>query len=197
MTEHDAHQPGPLDCGRTIDELAGYLDAGRTPPDPHIESCPECLNALEALERVERLSRDLIEDDAAHLAPPPESWFERIFATIHEELRAGRSFPISHPDPRVRITVTEGAVRALLRDSGDAINGIFVSRTAIVGDAETPNAPVEINLTASVRFGTSIAQLTDELREAAYTALAAHTELSVTAVNIVVEDIYTDPRDTA
>ena len=142
-----------------------------------------------------RLSRDLIDADAAELPAPPESWFERIFTSIQEELRAGRSLPISHPDPRVQITVTEGAVRALLRDSGDAIDGVFISRTEIVGDAETLGAPVEINLTASVRFGTSIQHLTDEIREVAYAALAKHTDLNVVAVNISVEDIHTDIKD--
>ncbi|MEN0023689.1 MAG: Asp23/Gls24 family envelope stress response protein [Microbacterium sp.] len=193
MTPHDTDDA--LDCGTTIDELSDYLDRGRTPRDPHIESCPDCLNALEALERVGRLSRDLIDADAAELPAPPESWFERIFTSIQEELHAGRSLPISHPDPRVQITVTEGAVRALLRDSGDAIDGVFVSRTEIVGDAERLGAPVEINLTASVRFGTSIQHLTDELREVAYAALAKHTDLNVTAVNISVEDIHTESKD--
>lgn len=193
MTAHD--HDDALDCGTTIDELSDYLDRDRTPADAHIESCPDCLNALEALERVGRLSRDLIDADAAELPAPPESWFERIFTSIQEELRAGRSLPISHPDPRVQITVTEGAVRALLRDSGDAIDGVFISRTEIVGDAETLGAPVEINLTASVRFGTSIRQLTDELRDVAYAALAKHTDLNVSAVNISVEDIHTDIKD--
>ncbi|MCK2023142.1 MULTISPECIES: Asp23/Gls24 family envelope stress response protein [Microbacterium] len=193
MTAHD--HDDALDCGTTIDQLSDYLDRDRTPRDPHIESCPDCLNALEALERVGRLSRDLIDADAAELPAPPESWFERIFTSIQEELRAGRSLPISHPDPRVQITVTEGAVRALLRDSGDAIDGVFISRTEIVGDAETLGAPVEINLTASVRFGTSIQHLTDELREVAYAALAKHTDLNVVAVNISVEDIHTDIKD--
>lgn len=193
MTAHDPDDA--LDCGTTIDQLSDYLDRDRTPRDPHIESCPDCLNALEALERVGRLSRDLIDADAADLPAPPESWFERIFTSIQEELRAGRSLPISHPDPRVQITVTEGAVRALLRDSGDAIDGVFISRTEIVGDAETLGAPVEINLTASVRFGTSIQHLTDELRDVAYAALATHTDLNVAAVNISVEDIHTDIKD--
>lgn len=184
-----------LDCGKTVQELADYLETGRTPPDPHIESCPECLNALEALERAGRLARDLVDSDASRLPAPPESWFERIFATIHEELRAGRSFPISHPDPRVQITVTEGAVRALLRDSGDAIDGVFISRTEIIGDAETLGAPVEIKLTASLRFGIAISTLTRALRDSAYAALAAHTDLHVTAVNITVEDIYNDTRE--
>jgi uncharacterized alkaline shock family protein YloU len=188
MTEEDA--PTTLDCGRTIDELADYLDAGRVPRDPHIETCPECLNAIEALERVGQLSRDLVADDAARLPAPPDSWFERILSTIHSELRAGRSFPISHPDPRVHITVTEGAVRALLRTTGDALDGVYISQTRIDGDAETPGAPVEIHLGASIRWGTSIPELTGQLRRLAYEALEAHTELNVTAVNVTVEDIH-------
>lgn len=185
-----------LDCGKTIEQLAEYLESGRTPADPHIETCPECLTALDALQRVGRLSRDLIDEDAAHLPPPPESWFERILTSIHDELRAGRSLPISHPDPRVHITVTEGAVRALLRNTGDTIDGVFISHTEIVGDAETPGAAVEIDLTASVRFGIPIHDLTETVRAAAYDALAAHTELNVVAVNITVEDIRADIKDT-
>jgi uncharacterized alkaline shock family protein YloU len=186
-----------LECGTTIDTLSDYLDRNRTPADAHIENCPECLNALEVLERVGRLSRDLIDAEVAELPDPPESWFERIFTSIQEELRAGRSFPVSHPDPRVQITVTEGAVRALLRDTGDSVDGVIISRTEIVGDAETLGAPVEINLTASVRFGTSIQQLSDELRAVAYAALATHTDLNVAAVNVTVANVHTDIEGTS
>ncbi len=179
-----------LDCGRTIEELSAYLESGRTPVDPHIESCPECLNAIEALERVGQLSRDLIADDAAHLPRPPQSWFEGILSAIHSELRAGRSFPIHHPDPRVTITVTEGAVRALVRTSADALDGIYIGRTEIIGDAETPGAPVQIELTASVAWGRSIPDLTASLRELVYRVLAQHTELNVTAVNVAVDELH-------
>ena len=47
MTAHD--HDAALDCGPTIDELSDYLDRDRTPHDPHIESCPDCLNPLAAL----------------------------------------------------------------------------------------------------------------------------------------------------
>ncbi|WP_439592952.1 Asp23/Gls24 family envelope stress response protein [Microbacterium sp.] len=187
MTDDNANT---LDCGRTIEELSTYLESGRIPFDPHIETCPECLNAIEALERVGRLSRDLIADDAAHLPRPPESWFEGILSAIHSELRAGRSFPIHHPDPRVAITVTEGAVRSLVRSSADAIDGIYIGRTEIVGDAETPGAPVQIDLTASVAWGRSIPELTESLRDLVYRVLAQHTELNVTAVNVLVEELH-------
>ncbi len=179
-----------LDCGRTIDELSSYVEAGRTPRDPHIESCPDCLNTVEALERVGQLSRDLVADDAERMPRPPESWFEGILSVIHSELRAGRSFPIHHPDPRVTITVTEGAVRSLVRASADALDGIYLGRTEIVGDAETPGAPVRIDLTASVAWGRSIPDLTSALRDLVYRVLAEHTELNVTAVNVAVEELH-------
>lgn len=179
-----------LDCGRTIDELSSYVEAGRTPRDPHIESCPDCLNAVEALERVGQLSRDLVADDAERMPRPPESWFEGILSVIHSELRAGRSFPIHHPDPRVTITVTEGAVRSLVRSSADSLDGIYLGRTEIIGDAETPGAPVRIDLTASVAWGRSIPELTASLRELVYRVLAEHTELNVTAVNVAVEELH-------
>lgn len=187
MTNADADA---LDCGRSMEELSAYLESGRIPADPHIESCPECLNAIEALERVGQLSRDLIVDDAAHLPRPPESWFEGILSAIHSELRAGRSFPIHHPDPRVTITVTEGAVRALVRTTADALDGIYIGRTEIVGDAETPGAPVQIELTASVAWGRSIPDLTESLRQLVYRVLAQHTELNVTAVNVSVDELH-------
>lgn len=188
MTTDDT--PTTLDCGTTIERLTDYLEAGRLPVDAHIEACPECLNALEALERVGRLSRDLIADDAARLPATSDGWFERILTTIHSELRAGRSFPISHPDPRVHITVTEGAVKALLRTTGDSLDGVYISRTRIDGDAEEPGAPVQITLTASVRFGIPIPELAELLRSMAHDALRRHTELNVTAVNITVEDLH-------
>lgn len=179
-----------LECGRTIDELSRYVERGRIPRDPHIESCPDCLNVIEALERVGQLSRDLVADDAERMPRPPESWFEGILSVIHSELRAGRSFPIHHPDPRVTITVTEGAVRSLVRSHADALDGIYLGRTEIVGDAETPGAPVRIELTASVAWGRSIPELTASLRDLVYRVLAEHTELNVTAVDVAVEELH-------
>ena len=58
-----------LDCGKTIDELSDYLAMDRIPFDPTIETCPECLNALHALDQIAQLSRDLLDNDAAHLPP--------------------------------------------------------------------------------------------------------------------------------
>ncbi|MDF2578512.1 MAG: hypothetical protein K0S49_91 [Microbacterium sp.] len=179
-----------LDCGKTIDEISEYLDSGRSPYDPEIETCPDCLNALDALERAGRLSRDLIAADAAQLPEPSETWFDGVMTAVRAELRAGRSIPLSHPDPRVSMSVTEGAVQALIRASGDAIDGVFIGHSRIVGDVEVPEAPIAVDITASVAWGESLPAAAGAVRQAVSEALAQHTELNITAVDVTVEDLH-------
>ncbi|MGR6740935.1 Asp23/Gls24 family envelope stress response protein [Microbacterium sp. F1-18] len=188
-----------LDCGKTIDEISEYLDSGRSPYDPEIETCPDCLNALDALERAGRLSRDLIAADAAQLPEPSESWFDGVMTAVRAELRAGRSIPLSHPDPRVSMSVTEGAVQALIRASGDAIDGVFIGHSRIVGDVEVPEAPIAVDITASVAWGESLPAAAGAVRQAVSEALAQHTELNITAVDVTVEDLHRSfpSKDTA
>ncbi|MDD7928736.1 Asp23/Gls24 family envelope stress response protein [Microbacterium thalli] len=191
--------PVVLDCGKTIDEISDYLESGRSPRDPEIETCPECLNALDALSRAGRLSRELIAADAAELPEPAENWFHGVMTAVRAELRAGRSIPLSHPDPRVSMSVTEGAVQALIRASGDAIEGVYIGHSRIVGDVEVPYAPIEIDITASVAWGESLPAAAGAVRRAVSEALAQHTELNVTAVDVTVEDLHRPfpPKDTA
>lgn len=188
-----------LGCGKTIEEISDYVESGRSPYDPEIETCPDCLNALDALERAGRLSRDLVAADAAEMPEPSENWFRGVMTAVRAELRAGRSIPLSHPDPRVSVTVTEGAVQALIRASGDAIDGVFVGHSRIVGDVEVPGAPIAIDITASVAWGTSLPAAAAAVRRAVTDALAQHTELNITAVDVTVEDLHRPlpPEDTA
>lgn len=182
--------PPALDCGKTVDELSDYLLADRTPRDPSIEGCPECLSVLESLERLGALSRDLVADDARTLPAPPASWLSGIMDIVATEVRSGRDLPLRHPDARVQLSVTEGAVRALLRSTADQIDGLVIGRTAILGEAETPGAPVEIDLSVSVRWDRPDFDPIDALRRNTVDALRRHTELNVTAVNITVEDVH-------
>lgn len=182
-----------LDCGKTLHELSDYLAADRLPRDPHIESCPECLNALQGLTRVSRLSRELLAQDIIDLPAAPENWIAGIMSNIQNEVRAGRSLPLSHTDTRVRLTVTEGAVRALIRSVADDLPGIVVGRCSLVGEAETAGAPIEVSVTASVAWGEPIIPLTTLLRARILEVLARHTELNVVSVDVTVEDLHLDP----
>ncbi|WP_091487492.1 hypothetical protein [Microbacterium pygmaeum] len=181
-----------LDCGKTIEDLSDYLAADRFPRDPHIETCPECLNALQGLARVSQLSRDLLAQDIAEQPPIPESWFQGIMSNIQTEVRAGRALPLHHPDPRVTLSVTEGAVRALIRSVGDDIPDVVVGRCRLEGDVERPGAPIVVTITASIAFGRPILPVTTALRTGILEALARHTELHVEAVDISIDDLHGD-----
>lgn len=190
MTEADSVI---LECGKTLEELSLYLDAGRLPYDPTVETCPECLNALDMLSRAGDLSRRLIADDAVQLRPDGEGWFEEVLASIRFDLRPGRSIPIAHPDPRVELTVTEVAVKALIRSAGDTVPGAMIGRTSIIGDAELAGAPVRIEVTASVAFGVQIPTAAQDIRRAIGRAVAQHTELAVTAIDVTIDDLHRIP----
>lgn len=182
--------PPALDCGKTIEELSEYLSTDRIPYDRHIETCPECLNALQALAGMSQLSRDLIDLDAAQLPAPPANWMEQIMSTIQNEVRAGRSVPLPHPDPRVTLTVTEGAIRALMRSVGDETPGVIVGRCQLDGDVEIPGAPIDVSVTASIAWKTPIPEATAALRRAVADALAEHTHLNVASIDVTVEDLH-------
>jgi len=179
-----------LACGRTIHELSDYLATDRTPPNVVIDTCPNCLNALDALSRVADLSRDLLEHEAETLPAPPHSWFADILSTIAREARTGRDLPLHHENPHVTMTITEGAVAELVRSVGDSIDGVMVGGLQLTGDAETPHAPVEVTATASIAWGKPAPELADTLRDRISEALRRHTELNVTAVNVVINDVF-------
>lgn len=179
-----------LDCGRTVEQISDYLASDRIPRDPDIETCPECLNALEALNRVSDLSRALLARDTAALPPPPEGWLKTIMANVQDEVRAGRGLPIDHPDPRAHVTISEGAVRALVRAAGDSIDGLIVGKCDILGEAERLGAAVEVNVTASVAWGEPISEIATTLRKTVAKLLRQHTELNVAAVNVTIEGLH-------
>lgn len=182
--------PRTLDCGKTIQELSDYLAADRIPYDPHVETCPECLNALQGLARVSLMSRELIANDVANLPALPAAWMQNIMDNIHNEVRSGRSLPLPHPDPRVFLSVTEGAVRALIRSVGDDVPGVLIGKCDIEGDAEVAGAPIDIAVTASVAWGFAMPKAITAVREVIRDTLLEHTRLNVSAVNVTIEDLH-------
>ncbi|MCM6764031.1 Asp23/Gls24 family envelope stress response protein [Rathayibacter sp. ZW T2_19] len=174
----------------TLDDLSDYLDRGRLPYDAAIEESPEHRRTLQALERVRALSGALIDDDAERLPAPEEGWFGSILAQVRREARAGRDIPLASPEPDVELTITEGAVRGLVREAGDSVPGVLVGRCRLVGDIGTPGAEVVIEVTISVFWGVPIADAAQQVRERIHTRLLTQTELRVTTIDVRVEDVY-------
>ncbi|CAD5989488.1 hypothetical protein [Agreia sp. COWG] len=176
--------------GHTIDELSDYLDGGRTPLDPSIENSPGCRIALASLERLRQISLSLVEADAAAEPPRNDDWIGGILESIGREARAGREIPLQHPSPLAQLSITEGAVRGLIRSAGDRSGGLLIGRCRLDGDVTVPGEPITITIDASVFWGERIKQTVDRARGAIYSELLKHTELTIAAIDITVHDLH-------
>ena len=154
-----------------------------------MQSSPENLWARAALLRVRVAARLLVDVDADG-GGAPEGWVEGILGNLTREVRAGRSIPLSHPSPRASLSLTEGAVRGLVRAVGDQTDGILVGRCVLDGDVTVPGSPVVVKVEASVFWGEPIPESAERLRAAIAGALLQHTELSVEAVDVTITDVH-------
>lgn len=182
-------EPDHLD-GHTIEELSDYLDRGRLPADSSIDQSAACQIALASLERLRGAMTSLLQDEADQAPARDESWVTAILDGIVRDARSGRDIPISHPSPSARLFVTEGAIRGLLRGAGDTVDNVIVGRCSLDGDLTTPGAPITIAIDAIVYRGESIPALADTLRDALFTVLKTHTELTIAGIDVTIRDIY-------
>lgn len=190
---HDPFDVEHLD-GHTLEQLSDYLDAGRFPRDPSIEDSAGCQIALAALERLRASSWAVLDAQAAD-ADREETWIAGVMASIALDAHAGRDIPLPHPDPRVHLAVTEGAVRELVRSVGDALPGMLIGRVRLTGEVETAGAPVVVEVSATVRYGTPIPEAAERLRTDVREALERHTALIVDDIIVTVTDIHEIPED--
>ncbi|TIH33587.1 hypothetical protein D4765_14730 [Subtercola vilae] len=185
----DGFEPADLD-GHTIEQLNDYLDAGRQPLDPSIENSPGCQIALSAMLRLREMSRTLLETDVLSEPAPTDTWVSGILNRIGLEARAGRDIPVQHPSPAAKLTLTEGAVRGLIRAAGDTVGGLLIGRVRLVGDVTLAGEPITVLVDASVFWGEPIVAAAARVREAIYAELLKHTELTVASIDVTVHDVH-------
>jgi hypothetical protein len=173
--------------------LDDYLDRGRAPRVAAYEDDPEIRNALRALEHVRGLGRELVQTEADLADAPGDDFFRGVLTHISRESRAGRDIPLSHPDPGVRLALTEGAVRTLVRQAGDEVPGVLVGRCTLDGDVTRAGEPVRVELTMSVVWGDPLPELAQRVRERVHAALLRHTELRVEGIDVTVVDVQARP----
>ncbi|TQJ31535.1 Asp23/Gls24 family envelope stress response protein [Microbacterium sp. SLBN-146] len=179
--------------GYSMEDLSDYLDRGREPFVEEIETNPECQAVLSSLERMGQLSREMVDEESESTLD--EGWFDGIMREVAREVRAGRDIPLVQLDDRTTLVVTEGAVRGMLRELGDALPGVIVERTRIAGDITEPGGRVNLDVAISVAFGRPLQQAADDVRRIATAALTRHTALSVDEVNVTVDSIHGhDPK---
>jgi hypothetical protein len=184
--------PSPLDeanlDGHTVESLSDYLDRGREPRDPAIESSPAAQNALAALSRLRAVAPKVLAAKADDFAPQNENWIKRILDQIGVQANAGRDIPISHDVDGAVLSISEGAVRALVREAGDRTDGLLVERCRLSGDVETPGAPIDVHVVVSTFEGLDEESVTAQFREYVLEDIAKHTDLNVTDVTVRVHD---------
>lgn len=173
-----------------IAHLSDYLDRGENPPDDFLNKAPENRIAFDALTRFRSMAQNILDDDVTAEPDRDDSWVSGILKNIHREARAGRSIPVSHPSPKAALTLTEGAVRGLIRSAGDGVAGTFIGSCKLEGDVTEPGSPVTVNVEASVFWGERMPQTAQRLRDAITTSLLHHTELNIVAVNVTVTDVH-------
>ncbi|MCS5720649.1 hypothetical protein N1028_03855 [Herbiconiux sp. CPCC 203407] len=176
--------------GHTLEELSDYLESGRTPRDPGIENSAACRLALEGLARLRALSLDALQREADRDPTRDDGWIAGLLDIIKDEIRPGRDIPISDPDAMTSLSVTEAAVRGLVRAAADALPSVIIGRTEIEGDVSTPGAPVRVRITAAAEYGHALPPLVEELRRVVAEALAEHTELVIDQIDVTIDDVY-------
>jgi hypothetical protein len=182
--------------GYSLEQLSAYRDRGRVPAIAAIDDNAECQAVLDSLDRMGELSRQLVEQDAAD-HPVDENWLAGLLGAIAFEVRAGHDIdylPGSASDGGAdwptRLTITEGAVREIVRWAGDSVPGVLVGRVGIVGDARDPSTPVAIEVSISAPFGTPLTDQANAVRVAVAAALLAHTPLTVSTIDVTVTEVH-------
>lgn len=191
MTNDDAAVPeDDLVDGHTMEELGAYLDRGRIPRDASIENSPACRLALSGMQRLRELSWDAMQHRAEDDPDRDSAWISGLLDTIRAEVRSGRDIPVEHPDPRLRLTMTEAAVRGLVRRAGDTMGGVVMGRCTLDGDVAEPGTPIRVEVTASIAYGLPTDATADRLRARIAEVLARHTEIVIDRIDVVFDDVH-------
>jgi uncharacterized alkaline shock family protein YloU len=187
-------EPEELD-GYTVDDLSDYLDAGMTPRDPVIDISPACQIALAALARLKTLTATFLDEEAAAEGPQDDSWISSLLQNISLESRAGRQIPYRTAQLRTELVITEGAVRGLIRAAGAMVHGILVGRSTLVGDVTTLDAPIKVEVDATIIWRNNIPDAAEQLRAALQDTLARNTDLNVTGITVTISDVHITPQE--
>lgn len=187
MSVNDEETNGIGGSGYTLDDLSDYADRGRTPAIAAIDGNAECQAVLRSLERLHDLSTELVASDADEAGAIDEGWLDGILDAITREFRAGRDIPFPAPDDATTLSVTEGAIRELVRASGDAVSGVLIGRARI---DELGDGHVQIAVTASAPSTRPLAAVATDLRDTIARSVERHSPFVVDGVDVTIVDIH-------
>ncbi|MBP1134453.1 putative alkaline shock family protein YloU [Arthrobacter sp. PvP023] len=185
-----------LECGHSLEELSTYLDTGDISDPRHLAECPDCQAALASLRNLKDLGTEFLGEEIAAAGKGTDDWMQSILDNLRLELRPGRTIPLRPDHPGDTLSQTEGAITALVRAVGDAVEGIAVGKCRLRGDVTVPGAPVTVEVQLAVLYGHQMMGKAAALREHLAAALARHTELNIAAIDLAVSDVLQPPAAT-
>lgn len=168
------------------------------PADPHEQTCSYCQQARASLDHLTLATTELRAHDEQNIQPAHQLK-SSVMHLVRAQVRRGQSVPLVVPEPDVPVTLTisEQAVLAVVWTAADSQRGIRARRCSVqLGDDQRPGQPAAVTITlyvvvAASDYRSTLASVND-LRIRVAEQIGSRTGLQATAVDVIVEDLYSD-----
>lgn len=177
-----------LPCGRHVEDVLDELDSGTL--SGHTLSCAHCTTARHGIEALNEATRILLDDPAE----PEPGLFDRVMNAVRVEIRHSES--ITLPTGRDHADISIRAVASLLRFAADNVPGVRARhcRLDLVPPDPDPGIvavpAVRIDMSLTVRYGTALEPVLEQVRAQLVAAMAGHIGLDARTINLDVVDLW-------
>ncbi|MEO8829118.1 hypothetical protein [Lapillicoccus sp.] len=198
-----------LGCGRDVDDVWVRIDQ---PPNEHEQSCPFCTQARADLVELSTATQEMTAADRQDPAlRVPAQRLSDILTIVRTEVRRGRTIPLQRRADVEKgwvadLAVSEQVVATVVRETCDRNPDVEVRRVSIDAAAPVPHDPdhphtgsgstalepaeVVMDLQVTVSNTSQIPDLLDTLRADLTAAVAAQIGVSVSRINVHVQDLH-------
>lgn len=186
--------PDTLVCGRAAQPLLDQVADGHGGElDPHQQDCPHCQAALTEFDRLWGPVRALREESIT----PPESILEAALDRIRHVAGNPDFGILPGADGLTRISAR--VVVVLARESAQEVTGVRVAlsrhrtedETGPVVQAGAAGGSAAVQITLAADHGTDLIELGERVRRAVADRVRELTDLDVTRITVVVDDVLT------
>lgn len=177
--------------GHTLEDLSAYLDRGRTPRVAAIEEDAECQALLASMAHASDVARALAAEDTRDAGDIADSWYDELILRVRDEVRSGKDLALGELDDSTRTTVTEGALREVVRRAGDLVDDVLVGSVSLDADADG----IVVRVAIGVVHGARMQERAGLVRSAVHDALSSHAPSPITSIDVVVDELMHGGRD--
>ena len=138
--------------------------------------------------------RDVIDDYMGHYVPDSEQTAgirERILQLVRNDLYRGPSTKL-RTDAGHEYSIPPAAVRTIVRDAVDSVDGIRSRSVGIAPSGEPAGSAAEVRLTVTMRADVRFVAAADLIRTAVSEALVRELGVPAARIDIEVEDAYVE-----